>query len=231
MNNIETTQMPLNMKNGCNSANVVSTCDVGKMAWFISEPLKDGIFLEVVFESITLVDFGVGVSDGSSVMGYDVGDLVGSNGLALDLQQFDLGLCLLDLDKGEPSLDVVEHSVVFVGLDDGEDVHDANGELRVPPDFIINFNAGFSVLQDEDDLAVGECQLEVVSGLEGVLPDDDGEGQAFSKFVGSLVGSGSVDSSHLGKEPWSRGVNSLKVLLWSSGHWIFIKKYFINLII
>ena len=97
-------------------------------------------------------------------MGYDVGDFVGSNGLALDLQQFDLGLCLLDLDEGESSLDVVEHPVVLVGLDDGEDVHDTDGELGVPSDFIINFNAGFSVLQDEDDLAVGECQLEVVSG-------------------------------------------------------------------
>ena len=167
MNNIKTTQMSLNMKNCCNSADVVSTCNVGKVAGFVPEPLKDGIFLEVVFESITLVDFGVGVSDGSSVMGYDVGDLVGSNSLALDLQQFDLGLCLLDLDEGESSLNIVEHPVVLVGLNDGEDVHDTNGEFGVPPDFIINFNAGFSVLQDEGDLTVGECQLEVVSGLEG----------------------------------------------------------------
>ena len=50
------------------------------------------------------------------------------------------------------------------------------------------------------------------------LLENDGKGEALSEFVGSLVRSGGVDSSHFGEQPRSWGVDSFKVLLRSSGH-------------
>lgn len=49
--------------------------------------------------------------------------------------------------------------------------------------------------------------------------------------MGTLVRSGGIDASHLGQKPRLGGVDSLLMFLRSSGHLIFIKKYFIKLII
>ena len=58
------------------------------------------------------------------------------------------------------------------------------------------------------------------------IPEDDAEGKAFSKSVGTLVRSGGIDAAHLGKEPSSGSVDSLLMFLRSSGHRIFITKIF-----
>ena len=163
MHDVETTQMPLNVKDGGDSADVVASGNVGKVARFVGVPFDDGVLLKVELESVTLVDLGVGVSDGPSVVGDDVWDFVGSDSLGLDLQELDLGFGILDLGEGEPSLDVVEHSVVLVGLDDGKDVHDTDGEFSISSDFIIDFDASLLVLSYGGHFASGECDLEVVS--------------------------------------------------------------------
>ena len=165
MHNVETTQVPLNMENGGDSADVVASGNVGKVAGLVGVPFDDGVFLKVELESIALVDFGVRISDGPSVVGDDVWDFVGSNSLCLDLHKLDLGFGVLDFSESESSLDVVEHSVVLVGLDDGEDVHDADWEFSISSDFIIDFDASLFVLSNGGDFASGECNLEVVSAL------------------------------------------------------------------
>lgn len=52
---------------------------------------------------------------------------------------------------------------------------------------------------------------------EGIL-DDDGEGEGFPEFVGSLVGSSGVDAAHFGEKPRSGGVDSFEMFFGSSGH-------------
>ena len=37
--------------------------------------------------------------------------------------------------------------------------------------------------------------------MKGDVPEDDSEGKAFSKFVGSLRGTGGIDASDFGEQP------------------------------
>lgn len=65
-------------------------------------------------------------------MGNDVRDFVWSNSLGFDLEKFEFGFSFFDLGEGESSLDVVEETIALIGLGNGDDVHDTDGELDVP---------------------------------------------------------------------------------------------------
>ena len=165
MDDVEASQMSLDVEDLGNSTDVVTSSDEGKVAGLVGVPLDDLVLLEIELDGIVLVDFGVGEPDGPAVVGHDVGDLIGSHSFALDLEKFGLGLSLLDFDEGKPALDVVEHPVAFVGLCDGEDVHNTHGELNVPPDFIIDFDASLFILNDGVSFTASHRDFEVVPAL------------------------------------------------------------------
>ena len=50
------------------------------------------------------------------------------------------------------------------------------------------------------------------------IPEDDAEGETFSELVGALARSSGVNSTGLSKQPASGSVDSLLMLLRSSGH-------------
>jgi hypothetical protein len=168
VDDVEATQVLFDVLDGGDSADVVSTGDVGEVAGLVGVPLDDLVLLKVEPESVTFVDFGVREPDGSSVVGNDVGGLVGTHEFALDLHKLDLGFGVLDLDGFESSLNVVEHSIVFVGLGDADDVHDANGELVVPSDFVIDLDTVLLVLANEGDFTAGDGVVKVVSAWMGM---------------------------------------------------------------
>ena len=165
MDNIETTQMSFDVLDGGDSSDVVTTSDVGKVAGLISEPFSDFVVLKVVVECVTFVDLGMRESDGSAIAGYDVRSFVGTNEFALNLDELGLGFSIFNFDGFESSLDVIEKSKVFVSLGDGDDVHDSNGELVVPSDFVINLNAVFLVLNDKRNFPTADGIVEMVSTL------------------------------------------------------------------
>jgi len=164
MHNTDASEVLLNVEDLGDSADVVASGDVGKVSGLVRDPLSNLSLLKVVSDGVSLIDLRVGESNGSGVVGDDVWDFVGTNSLFGDLQQFEFGFSLFDFDEGESSLDVEEDSVVFVGLCDGEGIHDADWELDGSPDFIINLDAGFFILDDDVGLACGETDLEVVPG-------------------------------------------------------------------
>ena len=155
--------MSLNMKNCCNSTNVVTSCYVGKVSWFVLYPINNWIFLKIVFKSISFIDLGMGISDCSAIMGNDVGNFVGSNSLALDLQQLGLWFIFFNFNEVESSLDVIEKSIMLISLDNGENVHDTDWEFVISSHFIIDFNSWFFVLGDDSNFATCECNFEVIS--------------------------------------------------------------------
>ena len=67
-------------------------------------------------EGVVDLDVGVGETDGSAVVGHNVGDLVLAEGLLGDLAEFEAGLVSVDSVWHESSLDVLEDSEVLVGL-------------------------------------------------------------------------------------------------------------------
>ncbi len=165
MHDIEAAQVTLDVEDLADSTDVVSTGHVGEMSSLVADPLGDLVLLEVELDGVALVDFGVGEADGAGVVGDDVGDLVGSDGLALDLEELELGLGVLDLVEGDSALDVVQQSVVLVGLGDGDDVHDSHGELDVTSWLVIDLNAGLFILDDDVGFATSEGKSEAVPGV------------------------------------------------------------------
>lgn len=166
VSDVEAAGVLLDVHEVTHSTDVVSAGDVAQLAGLVLDPRDDLVLLEVVLDGVSLADLGVGEADGSRVVGHDVGDLVGAESLALDLEELVLGLALLDADEGESALDVVEHAVVLVGLDDGEDVHDSDGELGVSADLVVDAEAVLLVIEGEGDLAAGECEVESLPELD-----------------------------------------------------------------
>jgi hypothetical protein len=155
--------MSFNMENLSNSSDVVTSSDVGKMSGLVLDPFDNSVLFEIVFNGISLVDFRVRESNGSAVVGNNVWDLVGSNSLGLDLQQFDFSFGVFNFEEVESTFNIIEKSVVFVSLDNSDGVHNTDWELDGSSDFIINFDASFSVLDDNVGFSAGEAESEVIS--------------------------------------------------------------------
>lgn len=162
VNDVETTEMSLDMQDLGDSADVVSAGDVSEMSRLVAEPLQNLVVFKVEFDSVALVDFGVGESDGSTVVGHNIGNFVGTNSFGSDLKKLRFSFGFLDLGKGKSALDVVEKSVVLVGLGDGDNIHESDGESGVSSGFIINSDASFLILDNDVGFAASECDFEVV---------------------------------------------------------------------
>jgi hypothetical protein len=167
---------------------------------------------EVELDGVVDVDLGVGVTDGSTVVGHDVWDVVLTDALLLDLAEFELGLGGRDLDSLESSLNVVKDSEGFGGLGDGDDVHEAEGESVVSADFVVHSDVSVVLVSaDLEALNAGESVLQSVS-------EEDREGDALSHLVGTSGRSGSVNSTEFSKVPVLGSEHALHVLFRSSGH-------------
>lgn len=165
MDDIVASQMMFNMEDLSDSADVVTSSDVGKVSWLVFVKFNNLVLFKIVFHCISLVDFRVGETDSSGVMGDDIGNFVGSNSLGFDLKKFEFRFSFFNLGEGESALDVVKKTIALVGLGDGDDVHNTDGELDVPSELIINLDAGFLVLDDEVCFSAIEGELEMISLL------------------------------------------------------------------
>jgi hypothetical protein len=98
------------------TTNVVSTLNEHLNSVFEFNDFFDLIGLKVELDSIVLLDFWVGVADGSAVVGHNIRNFVLAEALALHLAE--LEICLLGVDANwlEASLDVVHDTEVFVGF-------------------------------------------------------------------------------------------------------------------
>lgn len=149
------------------------------------------------------------VSDGSTVVGDDVGDLVLAHCLPLDGAELEGSLLSIDLVSLVAALGVVEDSEVLSSLLNAYNVHNTEGETRVSSDFVVNLDQSFLILNDLHGLLSGK-------GISQSVSEEDGEGNAFSPLVGASCGSGCVNSTELVEHPVGGSCHSLLVLLGSS---------------
>ena len=99
----------------------------------------------------------MGKSDGSGIVCDEVWDLVGADGFLNNFTELEVGFRALDANEGESALFVVQKSVVFAGLDDGQYVHDTDWEFGVSSDLVINFETCLLILGDDGDLFAVSC--------------------------------------------------------------------------
>jgi hypothetical protein len=210
VSNVVRTVVDLDVLEDTDATNIVSSSNEDTGSILELEASIDISGLEVKLDGVVNVDLGVGVSDGSTVMGDDVWDRVFADAFLVDLAEFELGFLLGDLDGGEASLDIVEDSEVFSGLGDGDDVHESKGESVVSTDLVVYSDVSvILILADLEALHSGESVLQ--SGSE-----EDREGDALSHLVGTGGGSGGVNTSELGQEPVLGGEHALHMLFGTS---------------
>lgn len=156
-----------------------------------------------------LLDVGVRVSDGSTVVGDDVGDLVLAHSLSLDGAELEGSFLGIDLVSLVATLSIEQDSEVLTSLLEGDDVHNAKRETGVSSDFVVNLDQAFLVSDNLDGLLTGE-------GVSQSVSEEDGKGNAFSSLVGTSTASGSVNTTELVQHPVGGSSHSLLMLLGTS---------------
>lgn len=194
VDDIETTDVSISVDNNTDSTNVVTGGDHAKVASFELDEINDLTGGDVQLGGVIDGEFGVGESEGSTVVGDDVGDLVGADSLLGDLDELVFSFFLADVSEDESSLNVVEDSVQFTSLLDGDDVHETSGESGVLSDLAIDSDVSFLVVDDHGDFSTSQSVLKTVL-------QDDSEGKGFSVLVGTLRGLSGEDTTEFVKHP------------------------------
>ncbi len=219
---VERTGVLLDMREVADATDVVAAGDVDKRVLLEFNNLVDLSGLEVVLrlinkgkwrpylDRVTFLDVGVRVAESAPVVSNDIRNLVLANGTADDLANLERGVAGVDFLSLEAALDIDQHAEVLASLLDGHDVLEAQGELVVATDLVVNLDESFLVLNDLHGLLVGHGELQP-------LAEEDAHGDALTQLVGALAGAGGVDAGQLLQHPVFGRKHALKVLLRSTG--------------
>ena len=159
--------------------------------------------------SVVLLDFWVGETECSSVVGHNIRNFVLSKALSLDLAEFETGILTFNADRLETSLDVIEDAEVFVGPVNSDNILETKWELWVSSDLVVNLDQTFSLSADLDRLLAVECVLKSVL-------EKNGEWDAFTQFVWASRWAVGVHAFQLVQTPVGWSELSLKMLPGSS---------------
>lgn len=130
------------------STNVISTSDGHNSVILEFDNSTDFSGLEVVLDRVIDLNVWVWVSDGSSVVGDNMWDLGLADSLSDDLAELETSFFVINSMGNESTLGVQEHSEVFVGLFNSNNVHGTQWESWISSDFTINLDETFSVSND-----------------------------------------------------------------------------------
>ena len=165
---IETSSVFFNVHQLTDSPNVVSAHDIAEFSGLVLNPGNNFSLFKIIVDCVSLVNIWVRESDSAGVVSDEVWDLVWSEGFSFDFQKLSFSFALLDADEGESTLLVIEHSVVFVGLDDGQHIHNSNWEFTISSDFIVDFKTCFFVHGYEGDFPVVKSETKSFPELKRI---------------------------------------------------------------
>lgn len=204
MNNVEATLVSLTVGDGADSAHVSTTGGHDDVSVLKLDERVDLAGGKVDLDGVVDLDGGIGVPDGSAVVGDKVGDSLLAELDTLDLAELVGSLLVGDSVDGESTLDVVDKSEVLAGLLELDHVHEASGEGGVGSHLAVDLDK--SLHQDGVDLSTVESVLETVS-------QEDDQGQRLPELVGTGRRSGSVGAGQLVQHPVGGSCESLEMLL------------------
>ena len=122
MNNIETTNVLLTMNDGTNTTHVTAASDDDKVTSLELDEFRDLARLDLELHGVVDGNRGIGVTDGTAIVGGNVVNALGSDGGLLDLQKLVGSLLRGDAVDGEAALDVVEETEVLARLLNRENI-------------------------------------------------------------------------------------------------------------
>ena len=149
--------MSLEVEDRSNSTDIVTTCNVCQMSWLVWNPADDLVLFQIQLNGVTLVNIGMGESDGSGVVGNDVWNFVRANGFVYNFTELEVCFSSFNADEGKSSLFVVQKSIILSGLDDSEEIHNSDWEFGVSSDFMIDFKSCLFILSNHGDLSAVSC--------------------------------------------------------------------------
>lgn len=193
MNNVETTQVPLLVNDHTRSTHVTTASDHDDVSGLELDVVNDLVLNEVELDSVVDLDSRVGISDGSAIVGNDVGNALGTKLMLSDLEELESSLLGADSVNGESALDIVEKTEVLARSLNGDDIyrprlaatistspssptHETSGEGLVSPDLAVDLDE--SLLNNRSDLTASKSVLQTVS-------KEDGEGKRLPELVGT----------------------------------------------
>ena len=161
MDNIKATDVLLTVNNDTGPTHVTTTSDHDNVTGIELDEVCDLVLLDIKLDSVVGLDVGVGVANGSAVVGDDIGDALGTNGHFSDLEKLVARFLGCDAMNRETTLNVVKEAEVFARLFDGDDIwrigawlifldrglehpknhtHETSGVGRVRPDLPIHLD-------------------------------------------------------------------------------------------
>ena len=122
MDDIEASNVLLPVHNNTSPAHVTSTGDHDDVPGIELDEIGDFVLLKVELDGVIDLDEGIGIPDGSAVVGDNMRDTTGTESDLADLEEFVAGLLGGDAVDREATLDVVEQTEVLARLLDGNDI-------------------------------------------------------------------------------------------------------------
>lgn len=122
MNNIKSTNMTFTVSNDTNTASVTTTGEVDKVTGIEFNRIGDFTRFDIDFNGIVDTDVGVGVTNGTTIVGNEVRNTFVANLDAFDFAEFVFGFFGGDAVDGETAFGVVDETEVFAGFFNGDDI-------------------------------------------------------------------------------------------------------------
>ncbi len=143
------------------TALVTTTSDHNGGASVERDKVEDLLRVNVESDSVVDLDERVGVSDGTAVVGDNVGNTTGTELHLLDLEELVGGLLCGDAVDDETALDVVKDTEVLAGLLDRDDILETSGVGGVGADLAVDLDETLG--GDGVDLTTGKSVLQTVA--------------------------------------------------------------------
>jgi len=202
VDDIETSNVSISVDYNSDSSDVVTGGDHAQVASLELNSVNDLTSGDVELNSIVDVDFRVGESESSTIVGNNVRDLVRTNSLLSDLAELVFSFFGADVSEDESALNVIKNSVKFSSLLDADDIHKTSRESGVSSDLAIDSDVSFLVIDNHSDFSSSKSVFKTVL-------ENDCKWKTFSVFVGTLGGFCCEDAAQFVEHPALGSVDSL----------------------
>jgi len=140
MADAKATLVLLEMSQDSYAANIVTTCDHSNVTRLEFNEILDFTGFKIILDCVFLADIWVWVSNGTSIMRYNIWNLVLSENSLVDTEELPASVFLINTCKLESTFDVVGETEVITGRLNCDNVLESDWESRVCTGFAVNLN-------------------------------------------------------------------------------------------
>lgn len=114
--------MAFTMTNNTNTTHVTATSDHAEVTRIEFDEVGNFVVFKIEDDGIIILDMGIRITDGATIMGNNVWDPLGANTGLKNLEKFELTFNFGDTMNGESALDIIKKTESFIGFFDGDDI-------------------------------------------------------------------------------------------------------------